>query len=124
MPTPTSSLALGERLPRDRNYGNAVHEGNRILGHLALRAGDVEAAKAFLLKAGGTPGSPQLDSFGPPLTLAHDLLVRGEKDIVIRYLEMCSIFWRQREGIERWIALIRAGETPTLNRFQVHRAGS
>ena len=46
------------------NRGHAVHEGNRILGHLALRAGDVEAAKQFLLRSGETQGSPVLNSFG------------------------------------------------------------
>ena len=116
-------LALSERLPRDWHYGNAVHDGNRILGHLALRAGDVEAAKAFLLKAGATPGSPQLNSFGPELTLASDLLAKGQRDAVIQYLRMCGSFWKDRgDALDRWIAEIHAGGTPELVRFLALRS--
>ncbi|HET9316155.1 MAG TPA: hypothetical protein VFQ51_11245, partial [Vicinamibacteria bacterium] len=117
-------LGLAERLPRDWHYGDAVHDGNRILGHVALRAADVESAKAFLLKAGATPGSPVLGSFGPSLTLAADLLAKGERDAVIQYLRMCARFWNGREeAIERLIGEIRSGGTPELNRFDVHRSG-
>jgi tetratricopeptide (TPR) repeat protein len=66
-------LRRAEELPGDWNYGNAVHEGHRILGHLELKAGDVDGAKKHLLEAGRTPGSPSLDSFGPELSLASEL---------------------------------------------------
>jgi hypothetical protein len=100
-----------------------VHEGHRVLGHLDLKAGDVEAAKKHLLEAGKTPGSPQLDSFGPELTLASDLLARGEREAVVEYLRQISRFWKGREeALEEWIILIQAGKTPELNRFRARRS--
>jgi hypothetical protein len=115
-------LRLAEQLPRDWNYGNAVHEGHRVLGHLELAAGDVEAARKHLLEAGATPGSPSLDSFGPELTLASDLLEKGEREAVVEYLQRVSRFWKGREeALEEWIILIRAGKTPELNRFLAGR---
>jgi hypothetical protein len=115
-------LRRADELPRDWNYGNAIHEGYRILGHLELKAGDVEAAKKHLLEAGATPGSPQLNSFGPELTLARDLLAMGERDAVVDYLRQISRFWKGREdALEEWIVLIQAGKTPELDRFRALR---
>jgi hypothetical protein len=114
----TGLLRLSAELPRDWNFGNAVHEGNRILGHLALQRGDVQSAKEYLLKSGATFGSPQLNSFGPPLTLADELLRQGETSVVIEYLQQCSRFWKSREPtIRNWIERIQAGERPKLERF-------
>lgn len=112
--------------PAEKNqHGYAIHEGNRILGQLALRSGDVETAKQHLLRAAATPGSPSLNTFGPSLTLASDLLAKGERDAVVAYLELCSRFWEGRsEAIARWISEIRAGRSPDLNRFHAHRTPS
>ncbi len=70
-------LAQAERYHSDWNYGNAIHDGNQFLGLVRLRQGDIEAAKEHLLAAGLSPGSPQLDSFGPSMVLARELLERG-----------------------------------------------
>jgi hypothetical protein len=106
------------------DHGNAIHEGHRMLGHVALNAGDVAAAKGHLLEAGKTPGSPQLNSFGPELTLARDLLAKGERDAVIEYLQGLPRFWQGREqAIEEWVTLIKAGQTPELDRFRARRTG-
>jgi tetratricopeptide (TPR) repeat protein len=116
-------LRRAQEHPQDLNYGNAVHEGHRILGHLELKAGDVEAAKRHLLEAGATPGSPSLDSFGPELSLARDLLAKGERSAVIDYLRQISRFWKgAEEGLEEWIILIQAGKTPELDRFRARRS--
>src|ERR1700736_2668896 len=53
-------LATAEKYPKDWNYGNAIHNGNLALGRLALRAGRISEASDFLIRAGQTPGSPQL----------------------------------------------------------------
>jgi tRNA A-37 threonylcarbamoyl transferase component Bud32 len=97
--------------------GEATHESHRILGHLALKAGNIEAAKDHLLKAGQTAGSPALNSFGPRLTLANELLRKGEREAVIEYLRSCSRFWKRPKSIEDWIVLIQAGKVPELDRF-------
>lgn len=67
-------LDLANSYQTNWNYGNAIHDANITLGRIALRKGKIEEAKAFLLNAGRTPGSPQLSSFGPNMILAHELL--------------------------------------------------
>src|SRR5690606_1423435 len=69
------------------NYGNAVHKINIVSGRIALHEGKIEEAKTFLLSAGKTKGSPQLNSFGPNMTLAKELLENGEREVVIQYLD-------------------------------------
>lgn len=103
--------------------GDAVHDGHALLGRLALAEGDLERAKAELFEAGKTRGSAVLSSFGPDLTLASDLLARGERATVLAYLRDCQRFWRS-EGLPPLVAAIDAGETPTLNRFAVLRSNS
>jgi len=97
----------------DWNYGNAVHHGNLILGRISLQKGEIEKAKEFLMKAGETPGSPQLNSFGPNMTLARELLEKGEKEIVLKYLKKCSKFWKCDRGrLQKWGIEIENGEIP------------
>jgi hypothetical protein len=105
-------LDLAGRLPRDWNYGNAIHDGHLVLGRLAVRDGDVETAKRELLEAGRTPGSPQLDSFGPNMSLARDLIEKGQVEVVLQYFELCSKFWDHRDDLRRWSVQAKAGEIP------------
>jgi hypothetical protein len=75
------------------NYGNIVHDANQIRGRCALREGKLADAKTYLLKAGATPASPQLNSFGPQMQLAREMLEKGEKETVLQYLDLVSKFW-------------------------------
>jgi hypothetical protein len=95
----------------DWNYGNAIHHGHLILGRIALLEGDMEAAKEQLLAAGQTPGSPQLNSFGPNMTLAKELLEKGEKQAVLEYFKRCGSFWKRGE-LETWAREVEAGKIP------------
>ena len=107
------ALELAARFRDDWNYGNAIHDGHMVLGRVALRKGDVETAKRELLEAGKTPGSPQLDSFGPNVSLAKDFLERNEADTVIAYFELCGEFWEMEDGnLKRWSALAKGGVMP------------
>jgi hypothetical protein len=93
--------------------GEAVFYGNQVLGRLALAEGDVERAKAHLLASAETTGSPVLGSFGPSMKLASDLFARGERKVVLRYLERCSSFWEHgADRLSRMVAAIERGETP------------
>jgi len=115
------------------NYGNVVYEANQILGLAALKEGRVAAAKQYLLAAGKTRGSPQLDSFGPEMTLAQELLKKGEKQVVLDFLDLVARFWATPKAgmpaqfaglykqhaakIQQWKNDIQAGRQPSLNRF-------
>ncbi|MBW7866228.1 MAG: hypothetical protein H3C30_17655 [Candidatus Hydrogenedentes bacterium] len=111
-----TALLKGNDGPEKWNRGNRIHTGNTVLGRIALAGGDMEKAKAFLIEAGKCGGSPQLNSFGPDMTLANELLQRGETDAVAEYLGLCGGFWK-RTATERWIAAIQRGEKPVLDRL-------
>ena len=103
-------------------YGNAIHNGHAVLGMVQMRRGDLPEAEQELLRAGASPGSPQLNSFGPNLTLARDLLLKERRVAVLEYLELCRVFWYPDSGSESdtvnavrvggWVEEIRRGEMP------------
>ena len=106
-------LTLLPRFSGDWNYGNAVHDGNLVLGRIAVQEGRIDDAKQYLIKAGNSPGSPQLDSFGPNMSLAKDLLENGERDVVLKYFELCSNFWQMDYGqLSQWTRDVKAGGIP------------
>lgn len=129
----TELLANNIYSPVSWNYGNVVYDGNQILGLAALKENDIAKAKQCLLAAGNTPGSPQLDSFGPEMTLAQELLKRGEKQVVLDFLDLVAKFWAtpkpgtdskflhlyQEHGakVQQWKNEIRSGAQASLNRF-------
>ena len=97
------------------NYGNRVHHGNLVLGRIALAEGSVKAAKFRLVAAANAPGSPGLKTSGPNMTLAKELLERGERDIVLEYFRLCSKFWASEDAqdqLEKWAVLVNGGRVP------------
>lgn len=95
------------------NYGNAIQVGNLVLGLIALAAADVPEAKRLLLEAGKSPGSPQLNSFGPNMLLAKELLAKGEQEVVIQYFDLCAKFWKLQDGrLDAWKAVVIKGGIP------------
>ena len=106
-------LQSAQQFKNNWNYGNAVHKGNIVLGRVALRRGDIPGAKQHLLAAGETPGSPQLDSFGPNMTLAKELLEKDEREVVLAYLQICAKFWKMGgDQLRGWIATVKSGGMP------------
>lgn len=91
--------------------GGPIHDANMVLGQVALHKGDRARAEQSLLKAGATPGSPQLNQFGPNFSLARDLLTAGSRDVVIRYCDEVSSFWKDQRLVI-WRSAIAAGQTP------------
>jgi hypothetical protein len=111
-------LTLAEVYRDDWYYGNAVHHGNLLLGRAAMTRGDTTLAKAKLLAAGATPGSPQLNSFGPNMTLALELIRAGERATVLEYLALCKQFWELGpSSLDEWSNEVAAGREP---RFGPH----
>lgn len=108
-------LADNESCTRTFQYGNAIHWANIALGFAALAEDQLAAASEFLVRAGNTPGSPQLNSFGPDRDLARALLDRGARQAVLTYLADCARFWAGNEGLlQEWRSAIARGESPAL----------
>lgn len=99
--------------PADWNCGNAIHDAHIVLGRLAVSEGRIEVAKAHLLAAGKTPGSPQLSTFGPNMSLARDLLHKGETDAVLKYFKLCARFWGKKSSkLPQWTLEVQRGQVP------------
>ncbi len=108
-------LALAKTYRCNWSHGNAIHDANRFLGLVSIRNGNIEEAAEYLLQAGKSTGSPQLNTFGPRLDLANELLKQGKRDAVAAYLDAIQSFWKMNGGlIEEWSISIRKGETPDL----------
>lgn len=108
----TELLALAPELEGTWNHGNVIHAGHTVHGLVALRRGSLEDAKRHLLASAETSGSPQLNSFGPSMTLAHALVERGEASIVLRYLERCDRFWEHgHDLVLQWERDLRSNRT-------------
>ena len=117
-------LDLADAYDKDFYHGNALHHGNLLRGRAALGRGDIKDAGDFLRAAGRTPGSPQLNSFGPNMLLAKELLEAGEKEAVLEYLEACEAFWiietaattvgavSPAVALDAWAHAIRDGQVP------------
>lgn len=109
----TELLALMPQFEDNWNYGNAVQNGHVVLGRIAVAERRLDEAKQHLRAAGLSPGSPQMDTFGPDVTLASDLLAKGERDAVLDYFRTCRRFWRSNAGkLDEWRDAVNAGRTP------------
>ncbi len=94
-------LALSGKFASNWNYGNAIHKGHSALGRVAIRRGDVAEGERQLALAATSKGSPQMDSFGPNMSLPRDLLATGKpsaKTAVLAYLDYLPTFWTLDSG--------------------------
>jgi len=131
-----SLLTAAKAFLTDWNYGNAVHVAHLALGRAAMASGDLQEAEKQLLVSvdptnlpygiemakglDGTPNarpawkaSPSMDSFGPDMLLAKELLARGRKDAVLKYFELCRAFWSSDRGrLADWSGAVEQGLTP------------
>jgi len=109
----TEALAqAGSR--NDNTTGQTIHDSHVVLGRADLRSGKIDEAKTHLLQAGRVTGGGSLTSFGPNMSLAKELLERGERDTVVLYLEECEAFWPNRGILAQWIQTIKSGGTPNF----------
>jgi tetratricopeptide (TPR) repeat protein len=135
-------LNMAKQFQTNWNHGNAIYDGNSVLGlvtlqknvisqnneheHISANAGlwvrqleqNTTQAKQYLLAAGESKGSPQLDSFGPNMLLAQKLLELGEKETVLQHLDQLGKFWKMDEGnLAKWKEQIQRGETPKFKTY-------
>lgn len=111
-------LTVGKSLENEPGFGpsfksDSIHIANIVLGRIALANGDIEKAKEFLLVAGQVKGSPTLNSFGPDMLLAKQLIEKNERDTAIKYFALCADFWKMEDGkLEQWKNVVKQGGTP------------
>lgn len=112
----TLATELQQQAPNhhdDWNYGNAIHDSHLALGLTSLQQGNTAKASQHLLEAGRTPGSPQLNSFGPNMLLADALLHASQQEIVCEYLQLCRNFWKMgHPQLTYWTQRIKLGQHP------------
>ena len=102
-----------ERITRQWDRGEAIHDANMILGEIALSEGKTKEAGQFLIEAGKVTGGLTLSSYGPDLALAKDLLDLGENQAVLTFFEECNVFWTTgRDSLVQWKKAIQAGQKP------------
>jgi hypothetical protein len=95
---------------------DAINSAETLLGYVELAEGRLVAAEAHLLASAQVPGSPVLDTWGPDLGLAAELLARGRRESVLQYLKLCKRFWDLGPGaIDRFEEAIRAGRAPDFS---------
>lgn len=109
------AMAMSDEFCKDWNYGNVLHKVQLTRGRILLRSGSRAGAAYFLREAGKTPGSPQLDSFGPNMLLAKELLEAGERKAVEDYLDEVGAFWKLDGGaLLAWRWQLRWGMQPNF----------
>lgn len=106
-------LRTSSQYKDDWNYGNAIHKAHLTLGRVALRQNDIPTAIEHLHSAGKTPGSPQLNTFGPNMSLAFELLKVGEKDAVLEYFDLCEVYWEMgHDRLAAWRETVQSNDIP------------
>ena len=95
---------------------NQIYKAHQILGRVALREGSLSEARKQLLESANItpgPGLGSLSSFGPNMTLAKELLEKGEKKTVLEFFERCRKFWStDREKLDAWSWQVSQGKIP------------
>ncbi len=112
----SGDLAAAARLAEIHLQGtdrSAVQRAHTILGRVALRSGNMAGARQHLLDSANPESARYIAAFSPILILAKELLEKGEREIVVKYLENCLPLWPRGESVlQIWIADIRNGRTP------------
>lgn len=111
----SSLLIASKDYKSNWNYSNAIHLAHLVLGRVKFFQNDIEGAKGELILASKVSGSPQLKSFGPNMFLAKELLEKGERAVVIKYIDNCLSFWRSKNAkskIKNWKKIVNEGKIP------------
>ena len=80
----------------------------------AVRAGAFDKATEYgneLLSE--RRAQPRLNSFDPDMTLAQELLEKGEREVFLQYFALCRRFWASgSQQPDVWSKTVREGGTP------------
>lgn len=114
--------ALNSIIKNETPDARVLHKTQLTYGRLALRAGDTESAKRYLLDSVRHDGAPTLNSFGPNMSLAKELLDAGERQIVLEYFDLCAKFWEMGRDDELpfWRAQVHCYMTPDFGANMIY----
>ena len=114
-------LAVAPYYSSNWNYGNAIFDGHMAYASCDVKEKKLESAFHHLTEAAKTPGSPQLNTFGPPyhdMSVLSDLLREGRKTEVVAFLNSLKRFWdleSSQEYFDFWAKEIEAGRVPKFD---------
>jgi hypothetical protein len=92
---------------------SATQRANTVLGRVALRSKDIDGAKQFLLDSSQPQAARYIEVAGPMMILAKELLEKGERDVVVQYMQNCLPFWPHGEEVlNMWITDVQNGRKP------------
>ena len=103
-------MTLLPNFRQNQEYGNAAHDANLTLGRIAVREGRLDDAKRHLLESVRAPSARQMD-YGPNMSLAKDLLEKGERQAVLDYFARCRKFWNYGR-LDDWSQQVQEGKIP------------
>jgi hypothetical protein len=107
------AMAEKDQYQKDWNYGNAIHKAHSALGRIALRKDDKAGARNHLIASATSKGSPQMNTFGPNMGFAKEMLEAGEKEAVLEYFRLCRAFWEMgQDQLDVWERMVREGKSP------------
>ena len=90
----------------------SLHYGNILLGRLALRSKDMSQAKKHLLESVKFPKGFKFQG-EPNMSLAKELLEKGERNAPLQYFQLCSRFWISgKNQLKEWTGLVKQGKIP------------
>ena len=90
----------------------SLHYGNILLGRLALRSKDTSQAKKHLLESVKFPKGSKFQG-EPNMSLAKELLEKGEKNAPLQYFQLCNRFWLSgKNQLKEWTVLVKQGKIP------------
>ena len=95
---------------QNSEYGNAAHDAHLTLGQIAVREGRTGDARRHLIESVRVPGARLMD-YGPNMSLAKDLLEKGERQAVLDYFALCRKFWNYGR-LDEWSQQVREGKIP------------
>tara|TARA_B110001454_G_C12723312_1_gene436647 strand:+ start:63432 stop:64088 length:657 start_codon:yes stop_codon:yes gene_type:complete len=114
-------LAVAPYYSSNWNYGNAIFDGHMAYASCEAKDKKFDSAIHHMTEAAKTPGSPQLNTFGPPyhdMSVLSDLLREGKKAEVVAFLNSLKRFWDlefSQEYFDVWDKEIEAGRIPKFD---------
>ncbi len=111
-------LAVARYYSSNWNYGNAIFDGHMAYASCEAKNKNFDSAIHHITEASKTPGSPQLNTFGPPyndMSVLSDLLREGHTTEVMTFLNSLKRFWdsdSSQEYFDFWEKEIKAGRIP------------